>query len=732
MISNENNQTMSQQQPKSLTILVNQIKLSYRPSMQLSTVIGCCCSVLSSAPILNNLSLQIPQGSIYGLLGPSGCGKTSLIRCILGILPVESGEITVLGKRPGSSGSSVPGPDVGYMPQDITLYNDLTISETLWYFASLTGLIGEQIKDRTRFLISLLNLESVDKDNLYVGQLSGGQRRRVSLATAMIHNPPLLILDEPTVGVDPLLRRSIWQHLVSLSQSPDSPLTVLITTHYIEEANSANYVGLMRDGRILAEDRPDMLLTQYQLPTLEQVFLHLCNKDEQIKAEKEEKVEKQNIKKVCNDCIDQLRIINSSSPSSSSLLSIKKSSALLQIGSIIRKNLYSLYRSPGYLFFQFFLPMLEAILFCLCLGLDLHDIPVAIYNGDIGGALSNTFLIELNKKIIEKYFFNDNVHQAIEAVEEGKMSTAILIPENFTQCYFYHLMFEKKNMMVKKLTNKINYFDDNDDRNNNNCFPNSSSIQLAVDMSNQLMVQFVVKETTRAFTVTSKQLLGNLSDPPIQIMEPPIYGSNDQPFTSFMASGTMLSISFLSALSLTTMGLVVERTHGLIERTVIVGVGHLQIIIAHLFTNLALMLVQVVLMMVVVFVIFDVQFNGPLVWIGLLIIGQSICGMCYGLFVASIAPTENIATMLALGAFFPNFLLSGAVWPVEAMATILRYIAYVMPATMPTQSLRFMIIRGWSIDHWQVYLGFVAVLAWIVLFLSMSTMVIRFNKYKKI
>ena len=161
-------------------------------------------SQLNPVPVLKNLSMTVPRGSIYGLLGASGCGKTSLIRCILGMLKFSTGEISVFGHRPGSAESSVPGSGVGYMPQEITLYEDLTINETLRYFASLFGLSRAQVKERSQFLIDFLELPD---PNRLVRNLSGGQRRRVSLATALIHKPPLLILDEPTVGVDPILRQ---------------------------------------------------------------------------------------------------------------------------------------------------------------------------------------------------------------------------------------------------------------------------------------------------------------------------------------------------------------------------------------------------------------------------------------------------------------------------------------------------------------------------------------------
>ncbi|CAG2175278.1 unnamed protein product, partial [Oppiella nova] len=215
---------------------------------------------------------------IYGLLGSSGCGKTTLLRCALGRLRPKSGSISLFGHIPGTALSRVPGPGVGYMPQELALYDDFSIEETLVYFGRLFGIKSRVIDSRIEFMVDLLQLPNRRK---LIVELSGGQKRRVSLATALLHNPPLLILDEPTVGVDLILRETIWKHLENLCKTG---LTVILTTHYIEEARNAAKVGFMRSGRILAEDSPHHLLRRHQLMTLEEVFLKLSQLDDQTKV----------------------------------------------------------------------------------------------------------------------------------------------------------------------------------------------------------------------------------------------------------------------------------------------------------------------------------------------------------------------------------------------------------------------------------------------------------------
>ena len=153
--------------------------------------------------ILSNLSMRVRQGTVYALLGPSGCGKTTLLSCILGRKYLQSGTITVYGGRPGDRTLGLPGQLVGYMPQDICLYLEFTIKETFQYFGRLQKMGSDSLEKRKLLLLEMLDLP---EEGRRVSKLSGGQKRRLSFAVALLHNPRLLILDEPTVGVDPLVR----------------------------------------------------------------------------------------------------------------------------------------------------------------------------------------------------------------------------------------------------------------------------------------------------------------------------------------------------------------------------------------------------------------------------------------------------------------------------------------------------------------------------------------------
>ena len=162
------------------------------------------------------MNFFLTLGKIFALLGPNGCGKTTLLRLVLGRLKYKNGFIRVFGEEPGSTKSDIPGPGVGYMPQEIALFNEFTIKESLTYYGTIYHMDPKEIEDRVKELIQLLNLPEKARP---VSQLSGGQQRLTSIAVTMIHRPKLLILDEPTVGVDSLLRCRIWKYLENLCRN---------------------------------------------------------------------------------------------------------------------------------------------------------------------------------------------------------------------------------------------------------------------------------------------------------------------------------------------------------------------------------------------------------------------------------------------------------------------------------------------------------------------------------
>ena len=197
--------------------------------------------------VLHGISLDVPAGTVTGLLGPSGCGKSTLMRAIVGVQIVASGMVTVLGEPAGSRSLRAR---VGYVTQAPSVYGDLSVRENLRYFAAVLGTPPERVDA----VIETVGMQAFA--GRVVGSLSGGQRARVSLATALLNEPPLLVLDEPTVGLDPLLRRDLWETFAGLA---GAGTTLLVSSHVMDEADRCTHLLLMRDGHILAAQTPEEL-----------------------------------------------------------------------------------------------------------------------------------------------------------------------------------------------------------------------------------------------------------------------------------------------------------------------------------------------------------------------------------------------------------------------------------------------------------------------------------------
>lgn len=213
--------------------------------------------------VLPGLDLAIERGVVTGLLGPSGCGKSTLMRAIVGVQKLSGGSVTVLGEVAG-------GPSlrrrVAYVTQSPSVYNDLTVSENLRYFARILGAADDAVP-RAIATVGLGGYESRP-----AAKLSGGQKSRLSLATALLAGPDLLVLDEPTVGLDPALRQELWATFHSLAANG---ATLLVSSHVMDEAERCDRLILMREGSIVADDTPGDLLARTGTPTIEAAFLKL-------------------------------------------------------------------------------------------------------------------------------------------------------------------------------------------------------------------------------------------------------------------------------------------------------------------------------------------------------------------------------------------------------------------------------------------------------------------------
>ncbi|MCW3839343.1 ABC transporter ATP-binding protein [Micromonospora yasonensis] len=219
--------------------------------------------------VLQGISCVVPRGAVTGLLGPSGSGKTTLMRAIVGVQTVSSGTVTVLGRPAGAAELRRR---VGYLTQAPSVYADLTVRENARYFAAL------QRRDHAHADRTVADVGLADAATQLVGNLSGGQRSRASLACALVGDPELVILDEPTVGQDPVLRADLWARFHAMAAAGTS---LLVSSHVMDEAARCDRLLLIRDGRLVADDTPDAVRAATGVDDLEEAFLRLIRASEQ-------------------------------------------------------------------------------------------------------------------------------------------------------------------------------------------------------------------------------------------------------------------------------------------------------------------------------------------------------------------------------------------------------------------------------------------------------------------
>ncbi|XP_011864952.1 PREDICTED: ABC transporter G family member 23-like, partial [Vollenhovia emeryi] len=452
----------------------------------------------------------------YGLLGASGCGKTTLLSCVVGVRYLDSGDIWVLGGTPGSDGSGIPGPRVGYMPQEISLVGEFSVSGALYYFGRINGLDDEEIETRTKFFSELLQLPPT---NRLVKNMSGGQQRRVSFAAALIHRPELLILDEPTVGLDPVLRDNIWNYLTQITQ--EEGITVLITTHYIEETKDANKIGLMRCGKLLAESAPQKLLERFQCSLLEEAFLKLCEAQDNaiILNETQESKADDTGSQVLNQDQDKYQQTNVNSDYK--VVSKSRVSRSRRFKALLAKNGIQFLRYYTGLVFAILFPIIQSGVFMFSTGDDPKDLKIGVVNDESGncdygsnfgnvwkdnitchfGNLSCRFLHNFDDSIAEQEYY-DNMSEANREVRNGELSGIIHFNQNFSEA----------------LQTRI---DDATFANDYDLF--ASQIQVFLDMGDMQIGLFIQRKLYERFLETFEDIMGDckypsrLGDPPIRV-----------------------------------------------------------------------------------------------------------------------------------------------------------------------------------------------------------------------
>ncbi|KAL5245483.1 hypothetical protein ACI65C_012893 [Semiaphis heraclei] len=574
--------------------------------------------------VFNGLNMTVKSGSIYGLLGPSGCGKSTLLQCILGSLPLDSGYIDLQAKSLE---------DVGYMPQDLCLEVTLTIKETFEYYGSLYRMSKINIKNKLDELNEFLKLPDI---NSFMNEISGGQSRRVSFAISLLHNPKVMILDEPTVGVDPLLREGIWTEFTKMVK--EQKKTIIITTHYIEEANKSDCVGLMRNGLIVEEGPPQDILVKYGTDTLESAFLMLCCNQRPI------------IKKVNNTVQVEEKIQPKTIMESGNV-------HLYRVKALLKKNYRVCSRDYLLLFTLILLPILQTFNFCFAIGVPFKDMTIAFKNDEIN-------FLDCQYSNVNQCIFDENSNLTMSCVilnylslhdyvlvevQDREVSEASMNHKK----YIAFLYFPKNyTSALTKYINDRQYYD------------LESRIFAHLTNENILFKNQISIDVLRSLNHLIMEALNSCSNNPISISVPlefnTLYGKEVISFangiiTLFIA---MVAFYFPSVFAVSIM--MSEKMDGILSRSMFAGVNILELILSIFCITTVLLLLQTSSSYFISYVLFlnPIKItNGMFVYVLLLLLLGWI-GFLFGLLTAVISTTKLGGVYIITGSSMTQFILS--------------------------------------------------------------------------
>ncbi|XKL64323.1 hypothetical protein PGB90_004409 [Kerria lacca] len=637
--------------------------------------------------ILNGLNLTVLKGTIYALLGPSGCGKTTLLNCIVGEIALDAGSIELkVTKRS----------DIGYMPQFLSLHVTLTMFENLFFYGYLFGLSKQEIKTRTESLVSILQLPSVD---CIFKTLSGGEQRRVSLAIAIIHRPQILILDEPTVGLDPILRQNIWNMLLDMIKEGKS---IIITTHYMQEAQQADTIGLMRGGVLLAEEAPIKLVEKYACHDLEETFLELSKEQENKLKHKE-----------------NISYPKSGQPVKARFEEDDSIYSKIKFSAIMYKNLLFMRREIAFIMFILVLPTVQAYIFNLVIGVKPKHIKVAVVNEETtlsscyqspyescfldenqNASFSCLFLDFLRK---ENYDFieYENITTALDDVKKNKVWGLLHFPQNYT----HSLAHKVTGGIFTSIDQVANGF-----------------MNTWIDLSNQYIGSFLKYDVVRSMILVLKEGLKYCGQNP-QIgaipltFEKPIFGSYGENFITYASAAMICLCCFLSSSTSTAMLIVTEKSGGMMERMQVTGATMFEMVMSVLLIQIAGQMISIPIVMTTMYWIFENPLGGSAITLVSLLGLTGLTGVLYGTTLAVLNKDLITTVYCGVGMNIVMVLTTGLLWPIEAEHYILKNITWILPLTWIADAARGICSKSYSFLHPVVLRGFASVTVWNLIFL---------------
>ncbi|XP_035708225.1 ABC transporter G family member 20 isoform X2 [Folsomia candida] len=667
--------------------------------------------------VLRNLDMDINRGEIYGLLGASGCGKTTLLSCLVGLRQFDRGRFSLFGRKGGGVTDTL----CGYVPQDTALQNFLTAEESLTYYGMIYGLTNQEIENMTNFLTTFLDLKS---SRVKISCLSGGQKRRVSIAIAMIHNPKLLIMDEPIVGLGPLLRERIWAYLKEISRTRGT--TIIISTHYVNEAKLCDKIGFMRGGRLIAEDNPEALLSSYGSHNLENFALKICLQDE-LEHEKTRDIflwKKENDKmQDANSNVIGTTYRKLSSSLESDFCQIQKSGKsrgnhFRIIFALLRKSFYQTSRDLRRVMPDFVIPVMMIGLLQNIIGLPPRTLPVGLVtnmqnvtttkqlgkfcnqlNSSGSECLENVGICSFIDTFENREFdwVANSYENAIRDIKLGNTIAFLEFPPHFGMHVVNRIIYR-------------NWVDTETLR--------GSTITVETDNSNTISSTWFKKTLIdKYFTFLQRIMIScsanaNISMPAMKFRA--IHGSLSlSSYTSFIQPGLIILLIFMLCSAIAILW-AMDRSEGLEDRDYVAGVNLWHKIGSSIIERFVITGINSALILGMLCAFYNFEIKGSLgLGVGLIYL-TSLVGLSIGWIIGTLGNKVVSNAFRVLGLVLTQAFSAGILTSLDESEPLYRNFCELLPLTKLVEAFRSVCLRGWGISNRHVVEAFLSSLVWIL------------------